>query len=144
MVFMPLYHFTDPRNLDSIREHGLLSWYQLLQRNITHYAGSNEISRQLDKTRNLEDYVRLCLKKFHPMIFAAASRNSGGITWVIVNDCVIARGGTLFSNDNATSNRAVINNNPFTALFSKSDQAEILIKSHIPANLITFPTILKV
>lgn len=68
---MTLYHFTDPSNISSIKEYGLLSWLQLLQRNISHSPASNDFSRSLDRGKNLEDYIRLCNRPSHPMADAA-------------------------------------------------------------------------
>lgn len=63
------------------------------------------------------------------------------LVWLQINDAVLNLPGTLFSNDNATSNRAIINNNRFTALHSNSLQAEVLIKTNISVNYIIFPEI---
>jgi len=46
---------------------------------------------------------------------------------------------TLFSNDNATSNRVIINNIKETALKSNSLQAEVLVKKRIDPKYIYFP-----
>ena len=64
---MRLYHFTDPRNIESIRRSGLLSWHQLVQQQIVHYPGSNEDSRRIDARKCLENYVHLCLLPEHSM-----------------------------------------------------------------------------
>jgi hypothetical protein len=137
---MALYHFTDPSNIPSIRQYGLLSWFQLLRRGIKHIPASNDTSRSLDQRKNLEDYVRLCLQPAHPM--AEAVLRYGRIrqlSWLQIADAVLDFPGTLFSSDNATSNRAIIDNNLYTAIYSSSPQAEVLIRSHIPFEYIIFP-----
>lgn len=139
---MALYHFTDPSNIPSIRQYGLLSWYQLVQRGIQHSPASNDFSRNLDQRRNLEDYVRLCLQPSHPMADAALYYGRiRQLVWLQIDDSVLYLPGTLFSSDNATSNRAIINNYRSTAFDSNSPQAEVLIQSHIPVNYIIFPDI---
>ena len=135
-----LYHFTDPRNIPSIKKYGLLSWYELNKKNIYHIPASNSLSRNLDIRRNLEDYVRLSLNKNHPMF--ARAINEGrvkNLVWLKIDPIVMNFPDTLFSNDNATSNRAVINNNKDTALKSKSSQAEVLVKKRIDPKYIIFP-----
>lgn len=136
-----LYHFTDPRNIPSIKKYGLLSWYELNKKNIYHIPASNSLSRNLDIRRNLQDYVRLSLNKNHPMF--ARAINEGrvkNLVWLKIDPIVMNFPDTLFSNDNATSNRAVINNNKDTALKSKSSQAEVLVKKRIDPKYIIFPS----
>ncbi len=134
-----LYHFTHPGNLPSIRRYGLLSWYQLLDKGISHIQASNELSRSLDKRRNLEDFVRLTLAQEHPMFNAALYyRRVNKLCWIRIDGSICGLYETLFSNDNATSNRALISNNIVTALNSNSQQAEILVKSKIEPEFIYF------
>lgn len=135
-----LYHFTDPRNIPSIKKYGLLSWYELNKKNIYHIPASNSLSRNLDTRRNLEDYVRLSLNTNHPMF--ARAINEGrvkNLVWLKIDPIVMNFPDTLFSNDNATSNRAVIINNKDTALKSNSSQAEVLVKKRIDPKYIIFP-----
>lgn len=66
------YHFTDTRNLPSIRQHGLLSWAELQQRGIQSVApGGNDWSHDADHRVGLDEYVHLCLMKEHPMEYRA-------------------------------------------------------------------------
>lgn len=137
---MPLYHFTDRRNLLSILAHGLLSWDRLITKKIKHWPASNDLSRNLDQRANLNDYVRLCVRREHPML--AKALNEGRIqdcAWLEIDEAVIRWPTTRFSNDNATSNRAVIDSNPSTALGSSSNQAEVLVLSTLGTQWIKFP-----
>ena len=136
-----LFHFTDSRNLPSIRKYGLLSWKRLVGRNIVHWPASSEDSRRLDARLNLEDYIRLCRRREHPM--ATRALHEGRIqdyVWIEISDVVTQWTATLYSSDNAVAKRAIINNDPRTALESDSIQAEILVLSGLNARWITFPT----
>ncbi len=64
-----LYHFTDTRNLPSIREHGgLFPLAELRRRGISIRApGGSELSHRLDTERGLDEYVHLCFRAQHPM-----------------------------------------------------------------------------
>lgn len=136
----PLYHFTDPQNLPAIRRHGLLSWKQLRERGITHKPASNDLSRDLDFRRNLEDYVHLSLNLDHPMAHVALHENRiQDIVWLRVDPSVIHRQTTLFSNTNATAHAARIGPDWRLAFEAGDDQAEVLVYQCIEPSLITFP-----
>jgi ssDNA thymidine ADP-ribosyltransferase, DarT len=68
-----LYHFTDRRNLQLIRNlGGLFPLAELEKRGVKIPApGSDEGSRLVDRRRNLHAYVHLCFKSNHPMEFVA-------------------------------------------------------------------------
>lgn len=134
-----LFHFTDPRNIPSIKKYGLLSWEQLLNRNIIHYPASNELSRNLDRRYNLENYVRLSLTQNHPMFSAAIYYGRvQSLIWLKINPNVIDLSDTLFSNTNATCNQVIINQFKDTALKSNDLQAEVLVKEKIDPSYIIF------
>ena len=133
------YHFTDTRNLDTIRHYGLLSWFQLVQQGIRHYPGSSPESRYYDRRKGLQDYVRLAFDHTHPMAFVAQKRGSiRHIAWIQVPEEIIDTPGALFSDMNAVCKHATITNNPDTFFNSSDRQAEILIPSHIPAEWLIF------
>lgn len=135
-----LYHFTSPKNIPSIKKYGLLSWYELTRRNIPHVPASNTLSRNLYCRHNLEDYVRLSLNQNHPMYNRALIEGRvSKLIWLKIDPIVMDFPDTLFSSDNATSNRAVINSRKETALRSKSPQAEVLVKKRIYPKYIIFP-----
>jgi hypothetical protein len=67
-----LFHFTDTRNIPSIKQHGLLSLRELKRRDIVVSAfGGNEWSHDEDERRGLDDFVHLCLRRSHPMEYKA-------------------------------------------------------------------------
>lgn len=135
------FHFTDSRNLPSIRRFGLRSWQFLQDHDVRHFPASNAASRNLDRRAGLQDYVRLCLRPFHPMEYRAChdpDRDIERIMWIVVDPIVIQWKATLFSSDNATSKRARIDADPWTAFASDSEQAEILVKGWIDRRWLRF------
>ena len=68
-----LFHFTDRQNLALIRElGGLRPLAELQEADITVPApGSNQLSRDLDARDGLDQYVHVCFKPNHPMVFRA-------------------------------------------------------------------------
>ena len=68
-----LYHFTDRDNLESIiKNGGLYSWMDCDRKGIKiNKPGGSSASRQLDCSRNLEDYVRVSFTTQHPMMYVA-------------------------------------------------------------------------
>jgi ssDNA thymidine ADP-ribosyltransferase, DarT len=66
-----LYHFTDTRNLPSIRANGLLSMHELRQRRIIVAPGGNEWSLDADKRSGMDRFVHLCFFEEHPMEYVA-------------------------------------------------------------------------
>ena len=137
---MSLYHFTDSGNIRSIRRRGLLSWRRLEDLQVFHRAGSNELSRRLDKLEGLEDYVRLCREPTHPMAFVALDEGRiDEVLWLVVDEQVL-RFSPLYSDMNATATAAIVNRDPATAFESQDPQAEILIPGFVAAKWITFPT----
>ena len=57
--------------LPSIAEHGLLSWVGLDKEDIGGRKGSSELSRALDTSKGLGDFVRLSFTTRHPMMYVA-------------------------------------------------------------------------
>jgi hypothetical protein len=152
-----LYHFTDKANLQSIRSYGgLFSWEYCIENDINiTFPGGDDLSRSLDKHYNLENYVRLCFTKRHPMMYVA--QKQGRIKNPIIleiNPEVIYWINTLFSDMNATRSGHTKGgslqnflNIKFdvvkkTKHFDVSDelqkyyQAEVMIKKHIPLQYI--------
>lgn len=148
-----LYHFTDSRNLESIREHGgLYSWSTCEQRGIEIPApGSSRDSRWRDRSRNLQDYVRLSFNRLHPMRHVA--REEGrvkDIRILVIDPSVIYLDPTLFSDINANDGEARIGGDIGSFKQIRFDialgrwngewekkrfQAEVLVKSHVPLHL---------
>jgi hypothetical protein len=74
--FRILYHFTDTRNLRSIREQrGILSTARLRERQVEFFAGGDEASLANDVRSGLDRYVRLCFDERHPMAHHVELRN---------------------------------------------------------------------
>lgn len=66
------YHFTDIRNLPSIRTHGLLTLHDIKESQIQVPApGANDWSQKVDIRRGLDRFVHLCFFDEHPMEYVA-------------------------------------------------------------------------
>lgn len=148
------YHFTDRRNLASIREHGgLFSWKYCEDHGITiPYTGGSEFSRSLDRSHGLSDYVRLSFCDDHPMAFRLKQDGYDLVLLKIKID-VASIDTTLFSDMNATDsnhhhggNLADLQRVDISATradyLSSSDprfkphQAEVLVKTFVPLKFI--------
>ena len=152
-----LYHFTDHSNLKSIKENGgLYSWHYCDMNNIViPMTGNSSLGRSLDLEFGLSDFVRLSFIKDHPMKHVAI--NEGRITKpyllkVSIEVCYFEN--TRFSDMNAADRRH-INEDSVDFLSSlrfdlflrryfdlnpiekKQHQAEVLVKTWIPAEYIT-------
>jgi hypothetical protein len=83
-----LYHFTDSRNLPSIRERdGLWSTAKLQEMGIEFHSGGNQQSLDADAMFGMDRYVHLCFTNRHPMAYIA--QNDGRIQkiqWLYVGD----------------------------------------------------------
>lgn len=68
-----LYHFTDRRNLESIRSQGgLHPLSDLVTRGVKVPApGGNQWSRDADELKGMGHYVHLCFRSNHPMEYLA-------------------------------------------------------------------------
>jgi hypothetical protein len=67
------YHFTDRRNLESIRKHGLLSTAELKRRDLfgSVVPGGDANSQASDHASGTSHYVCLCFTQNHPMCHVA-------------------------------------------------------------------------
>ena len=150
-----LYHFTDVRNLDSIKRHGgLLSWWRCRQRGIVIPApGGNPGSQRMDEAHGLQDYVRLGFNTSLPMMHVA--RREGRIRdarILRVDPSVIYLETTRFSDVNANDRdaRLGLDIEAFERIAfglatgrrwegqeeKRLFQAEVLVKGHVPLDLI--------
>jgi hypothetical protein len=155
-----LYHFTDRRNLPSIREHGgLQPLATLREKAITIPApGGNDWSHGADTARGLDRYVHLCFRATHPMEFRA--RQEGRIAdsiFLHVSAEVLQWEGVRFTPD--VSNKSGVESYTmeqargmidFAVLYARTDwrdpiikqrlqqteKYEILVPRHIPLELI--------
>ena len=137
---MKLYHFTDVRNIESIKTHGLLSWWRLLGKQIDFIPASSRDSRNIDQRQGLHNYVRLCKTPNHPMAFRAQYEGRiGKFDWLEIDGSLVNWRNTMFSDVNAVANRATVNNDKNTFLNSNDVQAEVLVFGSLNTNWITFP-----
>lgn len=155
-----LYHFTDTRNLVSIRALGALyPLATLRQNNIAIPApGGNEWSHDADEARGLHRYVHLCFRSNHPMEHVA--RQDGRLQdslFLQVDPAVLSWPGVLFTPD--VSNKAGVPAYPIgqaqtmidmEVLYTRTDwsdpviqqrlqsaeKCEILVPHPIPLNFI--------
>lgn len=150
-----LYHFTDIKNLDSIREHGgLYSWWRCKGRGIQiPVPGSDMTSRERDRAKGLQDYVRLSFGPHNPMMYAAREEGRIKVPRILrVDASVIYLESTLFSDINANYREAraggdfdAFDRIHFDAathrrrpgeVEKRFRQAEVLVQSHVPLDLI--------
>lgn len=151
------YHFTDKKNLDSIRTAGgLFSWDYCERNNINiPRPGGDELSRSLDKKYNLQDYVRLSFCKDHPMKHICMKSNRISQPEILIVSTEVAEfESTLFSDMNAADKQHSVGNNidflkkiDHTIFLrhyhflsdhdKKKYQAEILVKTSVPIKYIT-------
>jgi hypothetical protein len=151
-----LYHFTDRRNLDSIRaQGGLHPLSNLVKRGVNIPApGGNQWSRDADELKGMGRYVHLCFRSNHPMEFLARQDGRiGDSIFLEIHPSVMQFAGVMFTPD--VSNKAGVQAVPiaqatelidFEVLYTRtdwSDQAiqqrlkqaekyEVLVPCHIP------------
>ena len=153
------YHFTDKRNLDSIRKMGgLYSWQYCDDHNIEiERPGGDSTSRSLDRRHGLQDYVRVSFCTDHPMKWVLEQRGYDMVLLKVKID-VACLEGTLFSDMNATDSnhhhggtledlqRINIPATQQNFVSRESDifkqhQAEVMVKTFIPLEYIEMPNI---
>src|SRR6266849_1318077 len=109
-----LYHFTDRRNLPTIRKYGLYSFAKLKKKGIEIPApGGNEWSKEADANRGMDRYVHLCFRANHPMEYLA--RMDGRIQdsiFLEIHPHVLQLEGVMFSP--GVSNKAGVEIVPIT------------------------------
>jgi ssDNA thymidine ADP-ribosyltransferase DarT-like protein len=155
-----LYHFTDRRNLPSIRElGGLYSLARLNEMGVTIAApGGNQWSHEADEGRGLDRFVHLCFKPTHPMEFRAREDGRvGDSIFLQIHPEVLEREGVRFTADVSNKAGVVIQTLEeakdiidFEVLYSRTDwrdpqiqhrlqqaeKSEILVPDSIPLELI--------
>jgi hypothetical protein len=155
-----LYHFTDRRNLQLIRDLGGLYPLSELEGSGIEIPAprSDEGSREVDRRRNLHRYEHLCFKSNHPMEYVARQEGRIGDTiFLQVHANVLQWDGVLFCPGMANTNgmtfhtmdqaRGLIDYNVLYTRTNWSDPAvqqrlqaaekyEILVPRVIPLDLI--------
>jgi hypothetical protein len=83
-----LYHFTDARNLPSIRElDGLWSTAKLREMCVEFHAGGNQHSLDADEMFGMDQYVHLCFTTEIPMAHTAkADGRIEKLQWLYIDD----------------------------------------------------------
>lgn len=104
------YHFTDVRNIDSIKQHGLLSLRELKRLGIAIPApGGNQWSHDEDERRDLDDYVHLGFTDNHPMEFAAKQEGRlEEVRYLRIAPQVALNDGVMFCNEVANKRGSVL------------------------------------
>lgn len=153
-----VYHFTDSRNLPSIREHGLLSMSEVRKREIAVVPGGNQWSLDADKHVGMDQYVHLCFFRDHPMAYIAQQEGRiENARYLKIDPKIILHSGAKItdrvSNKKDANPKAAIEmfgKIDWQVLYSRTDwkdpkiQArlkiakvcELLIPDNIPANMI--------
>lgn len=151
-----LYHFTDRRNLDSIRaQGGLHPQSDLVKRGVNILApGGNQWSRDADELKGMVRYVHLCFRSNHPMEYLARQDGRiGDSIFLEIHPSVMQFPGVMFTPD--VSNKAGVQVVPiaqaaelidFEILYTRTDWSdqtiqqrlkqsekyEVLVPCHIP------------
>jgi hypothetical protein len=155
-----LYHFTDRRNLQLIREYGGLYPSDVLKKMGVDIPapGGNEWSQSADELREMGRYVHLCFRATHPMEFRAREDGRiGDSIFLQIHPEVLQWEGVRFTPDVANKSgvsihtieeaRHVIDfevlytrtnwNDPVIKLrLQQAEKCEILVPKYIPINLI--------
>lgn len=154
------YHFTDTRNLASIRDLGLLPFAELQSRGIVVQApAGNDWSHEADERWGLDNYVHLCLMDEHPMEYQA--RKDGRIVdsrFLQISPAVLAIDGIRFAADIANKSGVPLlsleeacETMDFEVIYDRTDwkdpdiqqrrqiakRYELLVPEIVPINLIT-------
>ncbi|MGX5708304.1 DarT ssDNA thymidine ADP-ribosyltransferase family protein [Brucella lupini] len=155
-----LYHFTDVRNIESIRQMGGLHPYSsLLRQSVDIPApGGNAWSHDSDQRMGVDSDIHLCFRPSHPMEQVARNDNRiGQVTYLQIDPCVLFWPNVRFTPD--VSNKAGVIPVPigeaeqmldFEVLYSRTDwrdpaimtrlksaeKCEVLVPHVIPLNLI--------
>lgn len=117
---LSFYHFTDTRNLPSIRAHGILSMSELRRRGLAVAPGGNEWSLDADQRNGMDRYVHLCFFRDHPMEYLAT--REGRIIesrYLKIDPVVLKNPGVLISD--RVANRADAVPRPAAEMVGKLD-----------------------
>lgn len=85
---MWLYHFTDSRNIPSIRElGGLWSTAKLREMGVEFHPGGNQHSLDADKMVGMDEFVHLCFSMQHPLAYLASHVGRiAKLQWIYIDD----------------------------------------------------------
>ena len=145
-----LYHFTDSRNIESIKKNGLYSFAGIKKKleldiGTDFFPASSESSRLIDYRKGFSNYIRLCSEQNHPMVTIALNENRiNNVSWIKLDFRQIVfmqnfrENHILFSNINAANSNAIINNDYRTFTQSYDIQKEVLVRFHIKSQNLEF------
>ncbi len=149
-----LYHFSDRRNLSSIKNNGLCSLRHLTQKGISVHHVSSADSREIDEYNNLSDYIHLSYERSNPMMHVAlAEGRLSDYVIIKVSTDVLFWNETKYTHCNAAKSGAIISDDisyikqiPFKNFHNKRYDSksqyrdyymsEVLVKDHIPIEYI--------
>jgi hypothetical protein len=95
------YHFTDKKNLDSIRKHGLLCTAELRRQGLFKEVipGGDANSQTSDRETGTDKYVCLCFTSNHPMCHIATKENRiSDPVYLRIDPSIIAVDGVMITN----------------------------------------------
>jgi ssDNA thymidine ADP-ribosyltransferase DarT-like protein len=100
------YHFTDKKNLDLIRKHGILSTAELRRRNLLSQVttGGDNNSLISDTQKGTDGYVCLCFTNNHPMCHVASVAGRIDPVYLQVIPEVIKLPGVMITNAPSNQN----------------------------------------
>jgi hypothetical protein len=104
-----IYHFTDKRNIESIKSKG-----GLLPRSMLTDAfipGGNQWSIDADNMYGMQNYVHLCFLNKHPMEFLAKEEGRIDPIWLEIDICILGIPDILYCAGVANQAGAVYLNN---------------------------------
>ena len=97
-----IWHFTDRSNLESIKNHGLLSFVEAGRRGIhIPVPGGNDWSHDADKHKGVEEYIHLAFIDDHPMVYTASEIEKRILdpVWLKIDPSILLGEGVRFTLD---------------------------------------------
>jgi hypothetical protein len=100
------YHFTDRKNLDSIRSHGLLCTRSLRAKKLFDgtITGGDANSLESDAAKGTDKYVCLCFTDSHPMAFIARTERNLDPVYLQVDPQVLKLPGVMITDAPSNQN----------------------------------------
>lgn len=121
------YHFTDTRNLPSIKANGLLSMRKMQEIGIGVPApGGNSWSFEADRMFGMDAYVHLCLMDNHPMEFLARQQGRIQETVFLQIKPEIIQQPNVMITTNVSNQRGVVPQAVHAADFSNAFDLEVI------------------
>lgn len=126
-----LYHFTDKRNLKSIKKYRAIYSRKILEDNqIKFFSGGDLTSKKLEEINGLNNYVHLSFTSRHPMV---KSRDEVYKVSLQIDPRIIFSNEAMFSNLNSNDSKAKIGE---TLEFFKKIRLDVTQKNYFDLNSI--------